>query len=101
MLAIKPERNLRQLIERRFPLRLQHARKMPLRIARIRPRQRIQRRRNHQLQISFRQHLVRVLEIQHLALFRDAQLPLERAQRLRKIARCVGPPPRPTVPPRP
>src|SRR6202167_5146294 len=77
MFSVKPEGQVRELIERSLPLRLKHARKMPLRIAGVGTRQRIERRSNHELEIALGQHFVGVFEVEHLALLGDAQLAVE------------------------
>ena len=74
----------RQLVERRLPLRLEHAGEVALGIARVGPRQRIERGRNHQFEIALGQHLVSIFEVEHLALLGDAQLAVERVHRLGK-----------------
>ena len=64
--------------------------KWPFGVARIGPRQRVQRRRNHQFQIALGQHLVGIFEVQHLALLGDAQLAVEGIHRLRKDGAMRG-----------
>src|SRR5580693_10605406 len=90
MLAIKIVRQVRQLIERRFPLTLEHAGKVALRITRIRPGQRIERCCDHQLEIALGQHLVSVFEIENLALLGDAELAIEGVDRLREDGAMRG-----------
>ena len=84
MLAVTGERDRREFVESRFPLRLQYAGEMALGVARIGPGQRIQRGRDHQLQVALRQHLVGIFEVEHLALLGNAQLPFKRIHRLGK-----------------
>ena len=83
VLAVKGESGIRHLGERSFPFRRKHAGEMTMRIARIGPRQSVERGRDHELEISFRQDDVRIFPVQHLALLGDADLPGKRARWLR------------------
>ena len=75
--AVKVVGQARKLVERRFPLRLEHAGEVAFGIARIGPGQRVERGGNHQLQIALGQHLVGIFEVEHFALLGDAQLAVE------------------------
>ena len=88
---------LRHLVHRLFPARL------ILRRNRLLPwtRQRFQAGRNHQLQVPLRQHRIRILPVENFSLLGDANAPGKGSFWLRQDCRWVGPPPRPTVPPRP
>jgi len=84
VLAVKAVRQLRQLVESRLPLRFQNAGEVAPGVARVGPGKCIQRGRNHQFKIPLRQHLVGIFEVEHFALFGNAQLAVERVHRLRK-----------------
>ncbi len=57
--------------------------------------------RDHEFQVALREDDVGVLPVQHFSLFGNAEFAGEGVYGWAKMARCVGPPPRPTVPPRP
>ncbi len=63
---------------------------MSLRIAGIRPGQRIERGRNHQLEIAFGEHFVGVFPVEDFALLGDADLPLEGVHGLREDGAMRG-----------
>ena len=90
VLAIKAVGEIRQLVERGLPLRLQHAGEVALAVARVGPRQRIERSGNHQLQIALGQHLVGIFEVEHLALLGNAQLAVEGIDGLREDGAMRG-----------
>ncbi len=73
--AIKGEGHIRQLGKRSFPLRREHSCEMTVGVARIRPRQGIERGCDHELEIALGQDHVGVLPVQHFALFGNADFP--------------------------
>ena len=77
VLAIKLVGEARQLVERRFPLGLEHAGEVALGVARIGAGQRIERSGDHQLEVALGQHFVGIFEVEHFALLGDAQLAVE------------------------
>src|SRR5690349_473847 len=76
LLSIKLKSVYRHLLEGRFAL--------PVQLCDIpRTRERLKRRRKHQLEISFGKHSIRVLPVHHFALFSDLYLARESALGLR------------------
>ena len=80
--AIKTEGQAGERVERGLPLRLEHAGEVALGVARVGPRQRIERGGDHELEVALGQHLVGVFEVEHFALLGDAQLAVERVEGL-------------------
>jgi hypothetical protein len=74
---VKVVRDLRKLVERRFPLGLRMPVKWPLGVAGVGARQCIERGRDHEFEIALGQHFVSVFEVEHFALLGDAQLAVE------------------------